>query len=478
MDKVKQILELVRKHHFWILCGLAALVGLVAWYLSTATLADQFRTDSDKINKYITDLKGIPPEPKEDWATGAENHIKTVKDDVKSAWETLYSAQKKNVFVWPPSLGADFLNAVEKIEGTTNDLDLPLRERYGDQVRNAVAQLAKIVDAEPPGAANLIANPNQPVVDHRVFWSQINDIQQCFEWDRAPSTLIVKQAQEELWVYKALCDVIAKVNDGSHGNHDAPIKDIISMEIAYAISDGPVNGGHDRIPKISGLAGPATSDTATGGSPTPDATPIVKPDVKSRLKGDALTATVGTADVAATGDSDDIWKNYRYVNKDTGLPMMKADVDGQANNAKFFLMPFKLVVRIDRRDIDRLLVEFRNSPLPMEVKQVRLNSQSIGSAGPIGGGGGGGDHGARSEANDHGGGGRGGAVYNTDPAGSYDRNSILEIQGVVYLIQPPKLDAPAPGDSGQPGSTDATETPVVAPPGNGEAATANKQSRQ
>jgi hypothetical protein len=168
-----------------------------------------------------------------------------------------------------------------------------------------------------------------------------------------------------------------------------------------------------------------------------------------------------------------MWKSFRYL-KETGEPMMAADVDSAASSAKFFLMPFKLVVRIDRRDIDRLLVEFRNSPLPMEVKQVRMNSQSIGSAAAIGGGGGG-DHGGRSESDERGG--RGGG-YIADPSRGYDRYSILEVQGVVYLIQPPKLDAAAPGDSGQPGSTDAIETPVAAPTGNGEAATANKQLRQ
>ena len=53
----------------------------------------------------------------------------------------------------------------------------------------------------------------------------------------------------------------------------------------------------------------------------------------------------------------------------------------------------------------------------------------------------------------------------------------LEVQGVVYLIKPPILDAAAPGDSGQPGSAEGTETPVVTPPATGEAAPANKQLR-
>ena len=49
MDKVKHFLELARKHHFWILCGVSAVVGLIVWYMSTSQLDTEFKADQGKI---------------------------------------------------------------------------------------------------------------------------------------------------------------------------------------------------------------------------------------------------------------------------------------------------------------------------------------------------------------------------------------------------------------------------------------------
>ena len=48
MDKVKHFLELARKHHFWILCGVSAVVGLIVWYMSTSQLDTEFKAEQNK----------------------------------------------------------------------------------------------------------------------------------------------------------------------------------------------------------------------------------------------------------------------------------------------------------------------------------------------------------------------------------------------------------------------------------------------
>ncbi len=459
MDKVKQFLELVRKHHFWILCGLAAFVGLVAWYLSTATLADQFRTDSGKIDKVMGDLKGIQPEPKLNWADDVENQTKAAWEQVDKAWSTLYQQQKEKVFVWPESLGADFVKAIQDVEGTKVELQLPLLERYQDKVRYAVAQLAAMVDAEPPASA--AAPPpsvGQMAPEHRVIWSQISDIQQAFEWDHPLSTQIVKQAQEELWVYEALCKIIQQVDEGSSGPHDAPIQQIISMDIAYSAIDGTINGGHGRIQPIPGVS-TTTTTTPTTEAPPSDTAPT-RPVYTSRGKSDPNGATP-SPDGTAPADPDAIWKSFRYVTE-KGAAMMAADVDAAAATAEYFLMPFKLVLKMDRRYIDKLLLLCRNSPLPIEVQQVRIDAQTTGTAtmaGPVFRGGGG-EH--RSEAD------RGERNYSAPVVGGgtqYDRYSTVEIWGVVYLIQPPKRrDSAGSGDSSPP--ADGAQESTAPPPAN------------
>ena len=66
-----------------------------------------------------------------------------------------------------------------------------------------------------------------------------------------------------------------------------------------------------------------------------------------------------------------------------GAPLTEAAaVDSPApENKQYNRMPFELMLTIDQRYIDRLLVAFRNSPLPMEVQEVRINPQSGGGGG-------------------------------------------------------------------------------------------------
>src|SRR5262249_25118450 len=80
---------------------------------------------------------------------------------------------------------------------------------------------------------------------------------------------------------------------------------------------------------------------------------------------------------------DDVWKNYRYVNFD-GTPKSPADVDGGAG--EFNLMPFRLLLKMDSRYVDKLLVAFRNSVLPFEIQQVRINPEHATGASSGGGG--------------------------------------------------------------------------------------------
>src|SRR5262249_50307068 len=155
----------------------------------------------------------------------------------------IYKQQKEEVFIWPKDLGDDFLEAVAKLEGTNDNLNVDLRERYLDWVKHAVNDLAKIVDAASPDealnppAANDATGAALPP-EHKVSWPQIAQIQQTFDWEQRPSTLVVKYAQEELWVYQALCKVIANLNQGAQGAHDASVREITAMDIAYLISEG------------------------------------------------------------------------------------------------------------------------------------------------------------------------------------------------------------------------------------------------
>ena len=153
---------------------------------------------------------------------------KKVRESVWKAWNELYQNQKDSVFVWPKQLlKPEFLTAAASLEGDKPTLPREWREYYQSAVKNQVRELAKTVDAATLDESTT-ASANQPTPrQHKVIWNTLQDIADSFDWTEPPSAWLVKAAQEELWVYQALCKIIAEMNKDATGTHDAPVNEII-----------------------------------------------------------------------------------------------------------------------------------------------------------------------------------------------------------------------------------------------------------
>jgi hypothetical protein len=451
MDKVKQILEVLRKHHFWILCGIAALIGLVVWYNASGKLEAEFQRDSKKIDTTFADLRQIQnPHPNGKWTEAAGKEINAARNGVYTVWTKLYEEQKQKAFIWPEQLGKRFLDAVPGLDANPPALPADLRELYQNMIKQVAADLATDVDApvivEAAGGVQAPPPDANSELDHKVLWPQLADIQSSFDFpDQPPSALLVKLMQEELWVYKALCKVIEEVNRSASGPRDAPISAIEEIAVAYAAVDDSSASGGQR-----GIIHKANSPGAPPAAPSGDASRPPKPDVKTRGKPDAQHPTTGAE--GAPANPDDYWKSWRYV-KPTGEPLMAAELDSAS--AEYNLMPIRLKLDMNPDFLDRFLVECRNSALPIEIKSVRINpgvAQSLAGTGgatraePI-----------RSDA--------GGAVRGI-------HSQKIEITGVVYLVKPPDPQKLGITPS-EPGTT---ETAAVAPPGGAVASPANTEA--
>ena len=261
MDKVKQYLELARKHHFWMLCLISVVAGLVAWYTASKKLKAQFTEYTSQINGAFDMVK--PPaadQPHKGWAEGINKETDAVAQDVLAAWKTLYQEQKDKVYIWPKELSQDFLDAASQLSDPNAQIPRKLREYYQGMVKEQVEPLPEIVDA--PGLHEAVGNP------HKVDWStsSLQEIEDSFDWTERPSTLLIKYAQEDLWVYQALCNVIKTANEGSAGRHDTEIEAIEAMDIAYsAVEEQP--GGAGRIEPIDGGASAAAAPGGGMGGP-------------------------------------------------------------------------------------------------------------------------------------------------------------------------------------------------------------------
>src|SRR4029079_9124982 len=201
----------------------SAVVGLFVWYMSTSQLDTEFKAEQSKIVGVKTGLSMADGQPHADWPEGMAGETKKVRESVWKAWNGLYQNQKDNVFVCPTKrLRADFLAAASSLDGDKPTLPRDLRQYYQSAVKDQVRELAKTVDAptldESTTASANGANTPRP---HKVIWNTLQDIADSFDWTEPPSAWLVKAAQEELWVYQALCKIIAEMNKDATGTHDA-----------------------------------------------------------------------------------------------------------------------------------------------------------------------------------------------------------------------------------------------------------------
>ena len=84
---------------------------------------------------------------------------------------------------------------------------------------------------------------------------------------------------------------------------------------------------------------------------------------------------------ATTGSDDDALYNWIYVDFD-GKPLTKSQIDSSPTNRMLRLMPFMLRIRIGEQKLDDFLVELATqAPVPIDVRQVRINPDAAGAAG-------------------------------------------------------------------------------------------------
>ncbi len=286
MDKLKPYLAVVKKYHFWILCGVIAFVGLGSWYMTQASLQEERETNLKEIETgYSTtgqiNSKVNPPNP--DVHQAMELRIRDLQNYVKGVWQTQYDHQKNTILIWPSELTAKFRRAVEPLRPieakvafpTPAPAELPrdLRSEYANYVENELPKLAEIIGARwtavaaddgsgfgggqygagtsysqssssqygagAPGAQGPYGGPETrvPLEAPVVEWTQADQSQLMakFHWAKqpggVPTTLQVLYAQEDLWVLKNLMEIINKTNDGATERHKAYIKAIGSIQL-------------------------------------------------------------------------------------------------------------------------------------------------------------------------------------------------------------------------------------------------------
>jgi hypothetical protein len=487
MEKVRVILAALRKHLFWVLCGVLVTVCLTTWLMATSQLSAKFEARSRQLNSRFNEVRSTITDnhPNEDGIKRISELHGKLGDNVFEAWSYLYEEQRRqNPLPDVVKQMEGFEQEFEKRWGPlerldpNNDMDLKYRERYANQITKHFPTLTDMIDRRylPEDSGTGIKRPLGPLPAGKgaaaaaqavgTVWWDDQDLGKTEErftrWRTIPSTLEVLLAQEDLWVYEALLRVIRNTNSTSAdpanyvkpANHKmAAVKRIMAMQIgqdavaSWQASEESVV----RLPAAAAAGGGSGASMAPPGGPA-----AVRPGPQPGVTPHGPMATsAGAARTSALAG--------RYVD-DQGKPLTDP---AQQPYAEFRMMPINLRVVMEQNQIPKLLAECANSNMPIEVRKFRLLTAEFPPFEPEGGGTG---TGAAAAGGPHKGGHApaGGGYHPPTPAGgvgAHGKTEIptgeeeecinpmeppvpVEVQGIIYIYNPPDRQNLGKGTAG------------------------------
>ncbi len=488
-DSLRQQLAPVVKYHFWILAALVPLILVPALFMAAGQLKGEIARERATIDGHVSALNAVrnePDHPNDAWTKVLAGRTAAVREELLREWTAFWKSQEP-LRVWPEILGPDFLTAISAVEsGDRPELQFRDLQRYQNTVPDIVRGLPKRMGCEEmmaeleggprgelpgfgrrpgfggglPGEAE--DDPEASQTQDPLVW-EADDQKRLFAsffWAAAPSTTQVLLAQEELWAYGLFCDVIRTLNDGAKGAYDAAVTTVDELAVGYpAAEEKPGGQGGGRVigvrrPEVGldpggfaeGLPPLEPGSEMAGGRPgmlegrpehprfsaaggglegmmpgrgrlPPQSGEVGLPD-----------GELGEGEAEASLSEDDLLKQWIYVDF-TGQPLTAPELETVPDAQLVHLMPFVLRVVIDQRQVDRLLRELAGNPVPIDVRQVRINPPTTGMGEDL-----------LSRGGSLPGGGRGSGIGPEGGLGDGRRRPFdvtLELRGTVGLATPP-----------------------------------------
>lgn len=473
MDKVRAFLRIIWQQRFWLLSVVGVLVGVVCWYMASGSIDAEFKANKATIDGKFGDMQAViskTPHGNQKVNDKDLEQAVQVSKSVKKLWEQLYSKQRDAVLRWPEVLGKTaFLDKIETKKFGDPNISSDMRDIYRNYIKNRFTALVDIVKAKKVpiddaagaggeggygggrggygggrggygggagyggGDVRVDANGEPIEEDYLIQWGDQMALRQKLVFDTQPTALQIWVTQEDLWVYETLLHVIADTNEerGATRPDNTAIRAINMLQVGAEATMASTEPGNIMLP--SGADAGAVD-----------------------------AAAERPAEDGAGQDVDAMLLSSRYIDPE-GNPVQSATVDS-LTTAQFRKLPIHMALVMDQQWIPQVLVECANSPLPIEVKRVRINATKSGAAfegqtltvggldaaaagdgggygggrGGYGGGRGGysgGGRGGYSGGGGYGGGMGEGLLMPTGPGAS--NIAEVDIQGVVYIYNPP-----------------------------------------
>lgn len=427
MDKIKAALAWLKRNHFWVLAVLGVIVTMTVWSFATSTLSKIYVENKTKVEGEFSRVGTIMTADdlkNEKINKVLDDQLLAVGQDVLDAWKLQYDAQLK-VLTWPKVLGAEFNATMQKLP-LTEDIPRDYRDRYAEVIAGSeFPELVKVGQAKHFLDQKKEEEGGGRRADPILSWAAANqsNIYDKLKWDKKVSTREVRSAQEDIWAYRAILGILAKVNAGATGHYNAKVRALETMEV------GPPGGVAFVNMLVPGrLVLPDDAPLTNTPVPLPDVAPgegVVIPTLDARRYADEFGRPLPDA---------------------SPLPIERRR------------LPVHFTVVMNQQEISLLLAECARATLPIEVRQVRLNPGTIkGGSRPPAAGGQGLTLGERQR-------------QSTEEKDKMDRGPFdmtVDVLGFIYLYNPPdraKLGLPATGPQTAGTSSDDAAPAVAATP--------------
>lgn len=439
MDKLKVYLAQLKKHHFWILCGIVVIVAMVTSSLASREVKKKYEDNKRQINATIQNLNALRQgNPNTKWIDKTNEEQKKIDVQVFDAW--LVFGKEKSRLKWPEKVAAIGDIPVEKDKEDPNHHE-NLRANYMNLVvKPELEEIFNIVSIRHPKnapAAGAPAGPPVPGGQNRaqaiewvgtVIWDQAkrDAIAERYKMTFTPTWTRVRVTQEDYWVYRAVLNIIKALNAGADDHLKATVKRIETLDLAqWAVAAAQSNPGLD-------LGGAGNAAPATNAGPgQEDFEPVVLPS-----SGDTPFSDKGLLD-------------GRYVDA-KNRPISYDQLINNPPFTEFNQLPIELKLVIDQRKIPDLLSQCANAGtgaegsteaarMPIEVRQVLIWGHDVDTRG-------------QEEV--------GNLIGPRQERSPYD--VVVELRGIVYIYNAPNKEKLGKGSAEKPAER-LFGIPVLAP---------------
>lgn len=382
MDKLKEILV----YRFWILLGVALIAPVIGWWIGSDAMATAIDARKAKID---TAYNKIPSQADElvnqVWIDGVQERNQEQQKAIDEAWQAL-AIRQEDLKTWPPLLADDFAKL-----GTTKPIPADIRTVFPREFLLECDKLYYIVNplrnveyfdektnvylrSEREGIVEF-APTNLPPAWQGQSWRNFQ-----------PTSDDIRNAQEDLWLYRSLLEAIRNVNQDATSSNDAAVLVIDQIYVLSGLAKKGTGGGASRRRTSFGTGTDAMDGEgedqgrrgATGGS---NALRFIEHSFEGffDLVGGGPSAYLMPSNRINdnTDENDDVGNNSRSSRNAGDLSQFR--YYEQTNQYK--TRAFNLELIIDHRRLPDLLAELSNCPWPVNIIRVQEKDMS-----PIGSG--------------------------------------------------------------------------------------------